>query len=268
MSRFRECVVANSEGSSPMRDVSLYFVHWLTDIAGAEPTPLAGSQKFATKFPLAVLNAFLHSFGFIQRIAEDTETQVMEEYLKEYWTRHSPSLGPLPSGPDAVARLRLACMSQARAADVLRAFGELCLADREVLSREMAKTGCSGQRYSLETGAERARANSEGPAFLMYYGPAFLQRIDGGCAADAVGRLRVLAEVFRGARSLWAGAQGLTVTLRLDKLLDLDTSALQMSLVSGDKWVLMKKNDVEAAVEKLSWAGSEQPSQLLYFLSH
>lgn len=38
-------------------DVALYFVHWLTDLAGAEPTPLAGCEKFSVKFPLPVLNS-------------------------------------------------------------------------------------------------------------------------------------------------------------------------------------------------------------------
>ena len=38
-------------------DVAFYFVHWLTDLAGAEGAPLAGAEKFVIKFPHAVLNS-------------------------------------------------------------------------------------------------------------------------------------------------------------------------------------------------------------------
>ena len=64
------------------KDVALYFVHWLTDLAGeaqeiggrfriqltvklvcteagAEPTPLGGCEKFVIKFPLHVHNLML-----------------------------------------------------------------------------------------------------------------------------------------------------------------------------------------------------------------
>ena len=36
-------------------DVAFYFVHWLTDLAGAEPSPLGGAEKLVLKFPHAVL---------------------------------------------------------------------------------------------------------------------------------------------------------------------------------------------------------------------
>ena len=32
-------------------DVAFYFAHFLTDLAGAEPTPFRGAEKFAAKFP-------------------------------------------------------------------------------------------------------------------------------------------------------------------------------------------------------------------------
>ena len=37
------------------RHRSFYFVHWLTDLAGAVPTPLEGSTQFAVRFPQPVL---------------------------------------------------------------------------------------------------------------------------------------------------------------------------------------------------------------------
>ena len=59
---------------------SVILVSWrLTDLAGAETTPLGGCEKFVIKFPMAVLNSFLRSFEFVQKIADQTETEVNEE---------------------------------------------------------------------------------------------------------------------------------------------------------------------------------------------
>ena len=38
-------------GGATAREIAFYFVHWLTDLAGAEPTPLGGAEKFVLKFP-------------------------------------------------------------------------------------------------------------------------------------------------------------------------------------------------------------------------
>ena len=48
---FKEVML--SEHVAPS-DVAFYFVHWLTDLAGAEPSPLGGAEKFVLKFPHAV----------------------------------------------------------------------------------------------------------------------------------------------------------------------------------------------------------------------
>ena len=85
-------------------DVAFYFVHWLTDLAGAEGSPLLGAEKFVIKFPHAVLNSFIRSFPIVQLLAIYTETELMERFLIEWWP---PSLGALPSGPEAVAIMRL-----------------------------------------------------------------------------------------------------------------------------------------------------------------
>ena len=50
-SKFKE-VIARDGAST--QDVAFYFVHWLTDLAGAEPVPLHGSEKFVCKVLLAV----------------------------------------------------------------------------------------------------------------------------------------------------------------------------------------------------------------------
>merc|ERR1719326_641786 len=105
-SKFRELLIRDHKSEIKERDIALYFVHWLTDLAGAEPTPLGGCEKFVVKFPLPVLNSFLRSFEFVQQIAKQTETEVFEEYLRMRWEEHSPSLGPLPTGDDAIAQMR------------------------------------------------------------------------------------------------------------------------------------------------------------------
>ena len=48
---FKEVIAT---GGAAHADIAFYFVHWLTDLAGAEPSPLAGSEKFVLKFPHAV----------------------------------------------------------------------------------------------------------------------------------------------------------------------------------------------------------------------
>ena len=55
-----------AEGGATSTDVAFYFGHWLTDLAGAVPTPLAGSEKFALQFPHAVLAGFVRSFPLVQ----------------------------------------------------------------------------------------------------------------------------------------------------------------------------------------------------------
>ncbi|CAK0829857.1 unnamed protein product, partial [Prorocentrum cordatum] len=139
-----------AHGRINKEDLALYFVHWLTDLAGAEPTPLGGCEKFVVKFPLMVLNSFLRSFEFVERIVDETETQVVEEYLKMRWRENTPSPGPLPTGDAGVAKMRLLCMAQMSAGLVLRGFDEVSSDDQEVLGYEMALTGCVGQSYSAD----------------------------------------------------------------------------------------------------------------------
>lgn len=242
--KFRECLRSQIEP----RDVALYFVHWLTDLGGAEPTPLGGCEKFVVKFPLVVLNSFLRSFEVVQKIAHMTETDVMEEYLRARWTEHEPPLGSLPTGSEAIAKMRIVCMAQANAVRCLRAFQELGDDDRAVLSAEMSRTGCSGQSFVEGPGASLP---SEGPALLVYYGPAYLQ----GLGTDrAAGRLCVLAEVYRRARALWPprpDEASHSVIVRIDNIKALSLRDLRdAAAVSGDVWVLVRHNDQEAAVER------------------
>ena len=63
-----------SRGQTTSADIAFYFVHWLTDLAGALPTPLSGTEKFAAAFPHAVLKSFIKSFSCVQRLAARTPT--------------------------------------------------------------------------------------------------------------------------------------------------------------------------------------------------
>ena len=98
------------EGGATASDIAFYFVHWLTDLAGAVPRPLAGCQQFVARFPRPVLAAFVRSFPLVQRLARLSETALYEEFLTAWWP--SAVLGAPPAGEDAVALLRLAVHCQ------------------------------------------------------------------------------------------------------------------------------------------------------------
>jgi len=249
--KFRQLLIREHKSRIQEQDIALYFVHWLTDLAGAEPTPLGGCEKFVIKFPLPVLNSFLRSFSFVKRIAHNTETEVMEEYLKMRWAEHKPELGPHPTGDSAVAKMRLLCMAQMSSMKILNGFEELPPQDKEVLSTEMARTGCMGQSFSANLTPKEVQAELMGPALLIYYGPAFLQ----GLGNDSpVKRLSVLAEIYRSARELWPLSitqVATTVIVRIDTIKSLSIQEIVDFLKKG-VWVLVKHNDVEAFVEHSS----------------
>jgi len=250
--KFREALIRDHKSQIGQQDVALYFVHWLTDLAGAEPTPLAGCEKFVTKFPLPVLNSFLRSFEFVEKIADKTETEVMEEYLQMRWTEHTPPMGAVPFGDSAVAKMRLLCMAQMNAPAVLRDFNDLSEEDREVLSLEMGRTGCVGQSFSASLVPKDASERLEGPAFLVYYGPAFLQNLGNDVP---VKRLSVLAEIYRCAREIWPSSvakAAVNVIIRIDMIKSLSVGDMQEANMQGDVWCLVKHNESEAFVERSS----------------
>jgi len=248
---FRQVLIRDHKSRIGSRDIALYFVHWLTDLAGAEPSPLGGCEKFVVKFPLAVLNSFLRSFEFVQKISDHTETEVMEEYLKLRWSEHTPCPGPLPTGSTALAKMRLLCMAQMNAEAILKGFEDLTSEDKETLSVEMARSGCVAQSFSMDIIPEEVYAQAEGPAFLIYYGPAFLQSLGNDRAVD---RLIILAEVYRCARALWPTSiakGGSTVIVRIDTIKSIGVGAI-VGIAAKDTWVLLKHNDNEAFIERAS----------------
>mmetsp|Transcript_17245 Transcript_17245/g.38756 ORF Transcript_17245/g.38756 Transcript_17245/m.38756 type:complete len:864 (-) Transcript_17245:30-2621(-) len=251
-SKFRELLVNQSQSKFPVKkeDIALYFVHWITDLAGAEPTPLAGCEKFVVKFPLAVLNSFLRSFEFVERLGASTETTVMEQYLKVRWDEQTPARGAPPTGASGIAKMRLLCMAQSNAPAILDAFEELSRPDHEVLCREMARTGCDRQNYSEEYIPEDVHAHPRGPAFLIYYGPGLLQNLYTDTPRQ---RLSLLAEVYRQARVVWPSSsekRGLGVTVRVDALKGKGCAELREAVVKeGKRYLLVKVNDSEGVVE-------------------
>ena len=51
---------------------------------------MCGAEKLVVKFPDFVLKSFLRSIPFLSRLADATETEVNEEYLKMRWDEQDP----------------------------------------------------------------------------------------------------------------------------------------------------------------------------------
>jgi hypothetical protein len=226
-------------------DVSFYFVHWLTDLAGAEPTPLRGSEKFVLKFPHPVLHSFISSFALVGSLVEQHETSVLEAYLQRTWAESQQTLGAAPKGSHAVALMRLVTQVQHLPLQqrVVSAWRQLDADDLAVLGHEMALTGCEGQSYVATPSGEG------GPAFLVYYSPAFLRT---AAKTDVLAGLRFLAEVYRQARSLWPFSRGASqdhVTIRVDRMKEHPPSHIEESYTRGESWLLVRHNEREAIVE-------------------
>jgi len=247
--RFRNELIRDCKGSIAPHNVAFYFVHWLTDLAGAEPTPLGGCKKFTINFPLAVLNSFLRSFELIEKIASSNETEVMEEYLKVRWLECLPPKRPIPSGDSAITKMRLLCMAQMNADKILEGFNELSEEDMTVLNLEMSRTGCLGQSYSDTLCPSQVREQAAGPTFLVYYGPTLLQNLGSDSPAR---RLSLLAEIYRCARSLWPTSvckTATTVTIRIDTIKALSLNQMHESELQGNMWLMVKHNETEAFIE-------------------
>merc|ERR1719482_561638 len=204
---------------------------------GAEPFPQEGCEKFVLKFPQKVLSSFLSSFSIVQDLSTLTETKVYEDYLVWRWrSMESNSCGLPPRGVGSIARLRLVVMAQGDSKKVIDAYHSLPREDAAVLDEELARTGCEGQSFSREATA----LGAGGPALLIYYSPALMQK---GGATDPLGAMKVLAEVFRRARELnplECKRANDTVTVRIDALKDIAVSDIYETRTPGEVWVLTK----------------------------
>ena len=232
-------------------DIAFFFVHWLTDLAGAEPTPLSGSEKLVVKFPHPVLHSFIASFDWLTHLAVQSETEVFDSYLQSRW-RQLPSSWHLPDGPEGIALQRLLIHVQLLPYQqaIIHAWPKLDDDARAVLSFEMSLTGAGGQRYARVP--ERSQAlYAVGPAFLVYYGPEFLRTAS---RTNALAGLHMLAEIYRQARSIWP-ARGASVdenvTIRIDQIRQLPPENIRTTHAFGEAWMLVRKNPLEGIVEKV-----------------
>lgn len=234
-SKFKRAIVQG--GASPA-DVGFYFVHWFTDLAGADPfgnRRWPGAEKFTVKFPCKVLRAFLHSFVFVGQLAVKTEVEVMEQYLLGRWQESGQSM--LFSGEGMLAQMRLSLMGQGFEREVTAAFAKLPSEDSNTLSLELARTGCTEQFKQAPSCVKPS-----GPALLIYYAPALLQKAG---ATECFEALRILAAVFRAARHLFplsvANAE-VTATIRIDAL----KIHTPVEILNNGVWHLRRTSAVDA----------------------
>lgn len=255
--KFKEYVLC---GGAESRDVAFYFCHWLTDLAGAEPYPQEGCEKFVIKVPRKVLSSFINSFKIVGELSTKSESQVLEDYLVWRWTSHVPSLGQVPQGRGAVAALRLVVMAQGDSQQILRALQNSAVEDVDVLNRELALTGCKDQLFALERPPEGAVAM--GPAILIYYAPALMQKAG---RTDPIAALRILSELFRQARQFWPllpSNSGSYVTVRIDVLKELEVKMITAH-TPREVWALEKTSSRDAEVKKVTLGSEDLTSALV-----
>lgn len=259
---FRRVILERPQEKSG-NDVAFYFVHWFADLAGAEASPLTGCEKFVLKFPLHVLSSFIDSFQVVWKLGPRTETEVLEEYLKWRWGTMPTNLGACPTGAGSVAKMRLVLMAQGDSLEILRQFRLLPKSDANILSKELAITGCPGQHFTCDDLRE-----SRGPALLVYYAPALMQKAG---RQDPLGALRILAEVLRQARTLWPLNESdaeKTVLVRIDILKELEVADI-LEPATGVRFVLARNSLYDGQVKAASLAEVQEinaaTSQLLNF---
>ena len=109
----------------------------------------------------------------------------------------------------------------------------------------MALTGIRGEAYPNASANQRV-----GPAFLLYYSPAFI-RVVAHDDATVGTALRILAELYRSARRLYpeSDAQaGSTVTIHLGQIKGLCVEEILATYSKGFAWLLEWKSESEAVV--------------------
>lgn len=243
---FRKVVV---DGKASESDIAFYFTHWFCDLAGAEPVPLQGCEKFVLKFPQKVLKNFLDSFPIVWRLSPTkTETMVLQDYLEWRWSLEEQFDIPHipPTGKGAIAMMRLTVMAQGDSAEIVKQFKSLDVNDRQILSDELALTGLDGQLYTCDDAYTRRPC---GPALLIYYSPALMQKAG---RKDPRGALMALAEVFRQARELWPPTSepkdiDSTVIIRIDAIKDLDMPQIR-NPEAGTGFVLKKNSSLDGMI--------------------
>merc|ERR1712079_752309 len=104
---------------------------------------------------------------------------------------------------------------------------------------ELALTGCNDQHFE-------SYSSLGGPAFLVYYGPALLQRCRG--VEEMVMGLQILSAVLAAGRALWPCSrteQANTVVINVGELRKHDISSIIGSSAGTPRslWVMTPKSD-------------------------
>mmetsp|Transcript_72433 Transcript_72433/g.172638 ORF Transcript_72433/g.172638 Transcript_72433/m.172638 type:complete len:565 (+) Transcript_72433:2-1696(+) len=238
---FKEFKAAIQQGRASESDVSFYFVHWLTDLAGAEPfgdRPWPGAEKLTAKLPSHVLVAFLKSFKFVERLATASEVQVMEAYLHNRTQELKLHL-PAYMENSRIACMRLALMAQGFEQDVVDVMEVLSAKDQAVLASELAMTACKEQFMAAPPSLSK---KVKGPALLVYYAPALLQKAGG---QEAAGALTILAAVLAAARQMFpldARYEEQACTIRIDAMKVLTPT----EILARHPWFLKRTSSASA----------------------
>ncbi len=253
-------------GGVASEDIAFYFVHWLTDLGGAEPTPERGVEKFVLKFPHAVFHSLVGSIEFVTRLAQCTPAELFLSYLRHMWAEGAKGVKGMPAqpptGPESLAYLRLLAHAQSASERqrVVEALPLLPAEARAVLSVELALTGCARTPSYAETPEAVG-----GPALLGYYAPAFVRlAADDDAAFEKLARkrrprsaveiaLRMLAAIYLAARTLWPRTEadgGRTATLHLKEIKSLPVWEIIDFHQQGGCWVLTKTTPKEAEVQR------------------
>ena len=189
---------------------------------------------------MRVLGSFIDSFGFVDRLAVQSEVEVMEDYLMNRWEEHG--LPPLqPKSTSTIALQRLTLMAQGFEQDVVDAFSLLPPQDKTCLTEELARTG---HKVQFQRAPASVTSVPQGPALMVYYAPALLQKAG---ATEALEAMMVLAAVFRAARRLFpceVGSVESTATIRIDALKVLTP----LTIVQEEVWYVLRIGDLDAEV--------------------
>jgi len=164
----------------------------------------------------------------------------MEEYHSNRWDEHGL---PPPQGQSTstIALQRLALMAQGFEQDVVDAFSLLPPRDKTCLTEELARTG---HKVQFERAPVSVTSVPQGPALMVYYAPALLQKAG---ATEALEALMVLAAVLRAARRLFpcqVGSVESTATIRIDALKVLKPS----TIAQKKEWYVSRIGDLDAEV--------------------
>jgi len=138
-------------------------------------------------------------------------------------------------------RLCLHMQTQPQKQALIAAFHGLPEDVRKTLGEEMVLPGVGG--------AIGGRYATSGPAFLVYYSPAFMR----STAPDLGWGLQVLALVYRQSRQLWPISAALTdknVTIRIDIIKSMTVAAAGKIGSEGRKFIICKRNELEGVVEE------------------